>query len=256
MGRSDQARRHQVRIAFVIPDAEAASGIILGSARTRTHIWRSMAKAPNRPKRPAAIRPSIRKKTRPSRPAPRRRGRIFRRSTPRWRTLLNPAIGHGRAGRRFADRLSRTRPRARARSTCGGGRGGGSGGEVAASTLRKAPRRCVTLPTPTPAPSPQGGGEAASVRLAAAVGQFIRPPRRFRQAHRARKSTQGLGERPQSAMSPKVPPGARSGSGRCARLWRQRSDRPLTGEPPEGATSLPTFSSRSARSATGRCRSR
>ena len=74
--------------------------------RTRPILW-PWRKAPQA----ATIRQSIRKKTRPSRPAPRRRGRMCRRSTRCAGGLLNPAIGQGRAGVGAQTGFSLTPPR-------------------------------------------------------------------------------------------------------------------------------------------------
>ena len=116
-------------------------------------------------------------------------------------------------------------------------------------------------PDPHPYPLPtRGRGRAASGLQQPPDNSFDRRAD-FSAAHRARKSTQGksaegLGERPQSGYVAKGPAGIDPELADALGYGDSDPTRPLTGEPPAGATSLPTFSSRSARSGTGRCRSR
>ena len=217
VGRSDPARRHQVRVVARAADA-------LSSPPDSTHIG-AMAKRPDR-----AIRRSIRRRTRPSRPAPRRRGRTCRRSTRRSPNLLNPAIGHGRAG---VGSQTGSSPSPRR-----GGRGGGSGGK---SQGRRAEQSsiCASPPDPHPYPLPTRGRGRASVR-ACSHRRTIRSTAApiSANAHRARKSTQGkrrgFGERPQSGyVAQRARPAIDPELAEALGYGDSDPTRPLIGEPPD-----------------------
>src|SRR5580704_17776479 len=116
--------------------------------------------------------------------------------------ILNPAIGHGRAG--VGSQTGSPSPLA------GEGGVGGREGKSRSSTTanESALTRARSLPTPTPIPSPQGGGEERASGLQQPSDNSWDRRADFANAHRARKSTQGLGERPQSgyvAKGPKSP---------------------------------------------------
>src|SRR5579862_274869 len=117
--------------------------------------------------------------------------------------ILNPAIGHGRAG--VGSQTGSPSP------LVGEGGVGGREGKSRTSTVAQSPSTNVhRLPTPTPIPSPQGGGEERATGLQQPPDNSFDRRADFSAAHRARKSTQGLaaqqgsaaqqglGERPQS----------------------------------------------------------
>ena len=202
MGRSDQARRHQVRVAFVIPDCRKRQ-----VRNPYPLCWGYGFRAPRcaRPRNDGSTflaagldpywghgetpRPRSRKafEKRPGQADPRQGGAAgFFAARP-------GAGGHAESRdrprprrRRFADWFSLPPPGPRWRAPecklVGGGRGGGSGGEVASVDYCAKPLdKCASPPDPHPYPLPTRGRGRASVRLAAAAGQFVRPPRRFRQ---------------------------------------------------------------------------
>ena len=111
-------------------------------------ILGSWRKAPiDRARRRGAIRPSIRKKTRPSRPAPRRRGRTRRTLDPALAELLNPAIGRGRAG---VGSQTGIEPEARAESSLPSPLRGRVGGGSEANLKRRRLHRSIRQPDVTP----------------------------------------------------------------------------------------------------------
>jgi len=125
MGRGDRAGGHQVRVTVVMPGhSRSKNGVAWLAYVPGIHVFRGLEEDvdgrvkpghdaqtrhfPRRRTRPilcrwrkartSAIPPSIRKKTRPSRPAPRRRGRICRCSTIRWRICSIPGSARVRPG--------------------------------------------------------------------------------------------------------------------------------------------------------------
>ncbi len=147
----------------------------------------------------SAIQRSIRRKTRPSRPAPRRRGRTVPAFDPALADLLNPAIGQGRAG--VGSQTGTPLP-----PPCGGGWGGEAGGDVIAvdARARAILFACASPPDPHPQPLPTRGREQRAA--AQNIKSGLKPPpdnsldRRadFANAHRARASVaRGFGEAPQ-----------------------------------------------------------
>ena len=118
---------------------------------------------------PTAIRPSIRKRTRPSRPAPRRRGG-YSALDPSLADILNPAIGHGRAG--VGSQTGSPSP------LVGEGRGVGRRSRER-RRLREARRQMCVASRPPPL-SPPHKGEGKSERPACSSRRTIRrSPRRF-----------------------------------------------------------------------------
>src|SRR5580700_4845805 len=115
---------------------------------------------------------------------------------PKLADILNPAIGHGRAG--VGSQTGSPSPRV------GEGGVGGREGKSRTSTVAQSPSTNVRrLPTPTPIPSPQGGGEERATGLQQPPDNSFDRRADFSAAHRARKSThgksaEGLGERPQA----------------------------------------------------------
>jgi excinuclease ABC subunit B len=151
--------------------------------------------------------------------------------------ILNPAIGHGRAG--VGSQTGSPSPLV--------GEGGVGGREGKSKSLTTAHERALTharsLPTPTPIPSPQGGGEARASTLQPPPDNSFDRRADFSAAHRARKSTQGksaegLGERPQAGYVGKgtvdIDPELADALG----YGDSDPTKPLTGEPPEGRDEL------------------
>jgi excinuclease ABC subunit B len=189
-----------------------------------------MAKRPNRDpakhskKDPA--KPTRAKAARPDVPA----------LDPSLADILNPAIGHGRAGVGSQTGSPSPHPgRAGARpraSLSGEGGVGGREGKSRASTVAQSPSTNVRrLPTPTPIPSPQGGGEERASGLRQPPDNSFDRRADFSAAHRARKSTQGLGERPQSGYVAKGPAGLDPELADALGYGDSDPTRPLTGEP-------------------------
>src|SRR3984893_5914928 len=157
--------------------------------------------------------------------------------------ILNPAIGHGRAGVGSQTGSPSPHPgRAGARpsaSLSGEGGVGGREGKSQASTVAQSPSTNVHhLPTPTPIPSPQGGGEERTTGLQQPPDNSFDRRADFSAAHRARKSTQGLGERPQSGYVAKGPAGLDPELADALGYGDSDPTKPLTGEPPEGRDEL------------------
>ena len=183
--------------------------------------WRSALTG--RPRRSIAIRPNIRRKTRRNRHAPRRRGRIRRRSTHRLRICSIQASAA--AAPASARRPASMKRSARLLPPPLWGRAGWGVEQATrhASTTAQSPSEPERrLPTPTPGPSPQGGGEERAVgedreRGEQQPSKLAPPPdnswdRRadFANAHTARASVaRGFGEPPQQGYVGKtpVPPG-------------------------------------------------
>src|SRR5580704_18868597 len=116
--------------------------------------------------------------------------------------LLNPAIGRGRAG------VGSQTGSSPSPLVGEGGVGGREGKSRAVTNPREQSSSSVRrLTTPTPIPSPQGGGEANASTLQPPPDNSFDRRADFSAAHRARKSTQGLGERPQSGYVAKGPAG-------------------------------------------------
>ena len=132
--------------------------------------------------------------------------------------ILNPAIGHGRAG--VGSQTGSPSP------LVGEGGVGGREGKSRTSTV------VHHLPTPTPIPSPQGGGEERAAGLQPPPDNSFDRRADFSAAHRARKSTQGLGERPQSGYVAKGPAGIDPELADALGYGDSDPTRPLTGEPP------------------------
>src|ERR1700734_3755765 len=141
--------------------------------------------------------------------------------------ILNPAIGHGRAG--VGSQTGSPSPppgRADARPS------GGEGTSQSSTNVRR-------LPTPTPIPSPQGGGAERASGLQQPPDNSFDRRADFSAAHRARKSTQGLGERPQSGYVAKgEPTGLDPELADALGYGDSDPTKPLTGEPPEGRDEL------------------
>ena len=140
--------------------------------------------------------------------------------------ILNPAIGHGRAGVGSQTGSPSPPGRAGARPSASLSGEGGVGGREGKS---RAPTTCASPPDPHPYPLPTRGRGRASDRFAAAAGQFVRPPRRFLRCSSGaqidtRKISRRVGRAAASGYVAKGPGRDRSGAGRRARLWRQRSD--------------------------------
>src|SRR5580704_8657376 len=146
--------------------------------------------------------------------------------------ILNPAIGHGRAG--VGSQTGSPSPLA------GEGGVGGREGKSRSSTTanESALTRARSLPTPTPIPSPQGGGEERASGLQQPSDNSFDRRADFSAAHRARKSTQGLsakqelGERPQSSYVAEGPAGIDPELADALGYSDSDPTRPLTGEPP------------------------
>src|SRR5580700_3962502 len=102
---------------------------------------------------------------------------------PKLADILNPAIGHGRAG--VGSQTGSPSP------LVGEGGVGGREGKSRASTTshERAFTRAPSLPTPTPIPSPQGGGEERAAGLQQPSDNSFDRRADFANAHKARKST-------------------------------------------------------------------
>ena len=124
------------------------------------------------------------KKTRPSRRAPRRRGRTRRRSTIRWPTCSIPAIGQGRAGLG-----AQTGTRSPSPLVGEGGVGGREGKSQPSTSAKEEPSSLAHhLPTPTSISSPQRGGEEQASKLAQPPDNSWDRRADFANAHKARAS--------------------------------------------------------------------
>jgi excinuclease ABC subunit B len=151
--------------------------------------------------------------------------------------ILNPAIGHGRAG--VGSQTGSPSPLV--------GEGGVGGREAKSRAVTNAREQSSSsvhrLPTPTPIPSPQGGGEAHASTLQPPPDNSFDRRADFSAAHRARKSTQGksaegLGERPQAGYVAKGPAGIDPELADALGYGDSDPTKPLTGEPPEGRDEL------------------
>src|SRR6202051_767276 len=188
-------------------------------------------KAPAKPTRAKAARPDV--------PA----------LDPSLADILNPAIGHGRAGVGSQTGSPSPHPgRAGARPSASlsgeGGVGGREGKSRAVTNAREQSSSSARhLSTPTPIPSPQGGGEEQASGLQQPPDNSFDRRADFSAAHRARKSTQGksaegLGERPQSGYVAKGPTGIDPELADALGYGDSNPTKPLTGEPPEGRDEL------------------
>src|SRR6202030_1455110 len=171
------------------PISESIDASALSSTPDSTHMG-AMAKRPDRD-------PAKHSKKDPAKPT---RAKAARPDSspldPSLADILNPAIGHGRAG--VGSQTGSPSP------PVGEGGVGGREGKSRTSTVAQSPSTNVhRLPTPTPIPSPQGGGEEQASGLQQPSDNSFDRRADFSAAHRARKSTQGksaegLGERPQA----------------------------------------------------------
>ena len=110
---------------------------------------------------------------------------------------------------------------------------GGREGESRASTVAQSPSTNVHhLPTPTAIPSPQGGGEERAAGLQQPPDNSFDRRADFANAHKARKSTQVLGERPQTGFVAKGPAGLDPELADALGYGDSDPTRPLTGEAP------------------------
>src|SRR3984957_19911134 len=144
--------------------------------------------------------------------------------------ILNPAIGHGRAG--VGSQTGSPSP------PVGEGGVGGREGKSRSSTRvqEQSSPSSHHLPTPTPIPSPQGGGEERASGLQQPPDNSFDRRADFSAAHRARKSTQGksaegCGERPQTDYVAKGPTGIDPELADALGYGDSDPTRPLTGEP-------------------------
>ncbi len=184
MGRRHSARRDQVRVAAAhFPSRQTRP--ILGP-------WRRA--------RSTAIRRNIRKKTRPSRPAPRHRGRMCRQSTRRSLICSTPPLEKA-APVSVRRQVSRRRSMAPLFPPPLWGRVGR--GVAQKSTQRQR----ITFPPPPLTPPHKGEGKAGGLKPPPDNSWDRRAD--FANAHRARKSTQGKAqgfeERPQSGYAARGP---------------------------------------------------
>ena len=178
MGRSDQARRHQVRIAFVIPDCRKAASPESISPAPGLWIWPPrcarprndgytflatgltyigvMAKRPDRD-------PAKHSKKDPAKPTRAKVARLD--SSPLDPALVDNSNSRDRPRSRWLLRCSRPprrpdpgRAGAGRAASLSGGRGGGSGeGSRGRPLLRKAPREPCVTSRPPPRPLPDKG---------------------------------------------------------------------------------------------------